>query len=769
MDNFKFDKKTIYITILIFLASRASFFGILPFGYPACCVMLISDTYNLYPYNIALYAAACILGTLSKSGMSAVSIIILMCLALTICLFYIAGKKIDIHSIKTLYIALVPVIVYTVVSIFVLWINNPTIGDVLKILVQGIFLFVVFFVYRIAEHHINYTKSLGPEDLSMLAIIIIVAVMGIPDVVFFGLSLRNILSLLLIMIFSGRGGSGAGAGAGIVIGVLTQYNNPVTICLYAFCGFLSGLFKGYGKFSVVIAFCAGNTVLAFFMGGLPQIISGMYETGMAVVIFLLLPKQITDLVKIPVVEMIPDNNIELIYERRMCMNAIKKISGFSNLFKNLSENMPFFTCEKSASKGKEEYVRIHNKICKDCDMKKMCWEHDKAITGKYIEDMTMAIENGTYPKEEAMRRHADTCMNISRVWDEIENAYEIKRLNKISDEKLNEYRGFISHQLYEIGCMSDALIDDIKHGMSFNREQERMLISALRQEDIRVLDVIIVNECRQEDYVTIYIKGFYRQELIEKAVSIVMKEEYVVKKVIKKSKGMSEIHCIVKPVISAQVITKQWAADGKTCGDSYSFIEDTPWGQCIAISDGMGTGEKACRQSSTALKVVEMYIRSGVNVKNSMDIINMMLDSGNDEVKTATLDICMINCYEKKAVFSKSGAMNSLVLRKNGETESVKSQTLPAGSGMAESEIHTSEVAVESGDLIVMYTDGFSDAFARGGMQERVFTEFVSAVCRKYINKNQYESICSQLLSGAVKYYGEYEKDDITVAVIRIV
>ena len=154
MDNFKFDKKTIYITILIFLASRASFFGILPFGYPACCVMLISDTYNLYPYNIALYAAACILGTLSKSGMSAVSIIILMCLALTICLFYIAGKKIDIHSIKTLYIALVPVIVYTVVSIFVLWINNPTIGDVLKILVQGIFLFVVF--YTQLYHYYSY-------------------------------------------------------------------------------------------------------------------------------------------------------------------------------------------------------------------------------------------------------------------------------------------------------------------------------------------------------------------------------------------------------------------------------------------------------------------------------------------------------------------------------------------------------------------------------------------------------------------------------------
>ena len=87
MDNLKLDKKTVYIIVLTFLASRASFFGMLPFGYPACCVMLISNTYNVYPYNIALYIAACILGTLSKGGMNAMSIIVLMCLGLTICIF----------------------------------------------------------------------------------------------------------------------------------------------------------------------------------------------------------------------------------------------------------------------------------------------------------------------------------------------------------------------------------------------------------------------------------------------------------------------------------------------------------------------------------------------------------------------------------------------------------------------------------------------------------------------------------------------------------
>ena len=768
MDNLKLDKKTVYIIVLTFLASRASFFGMLPFGYPACCVMLISNTYNVYPYNIALYIAACILGTLSKGGMNAMSIIVLMCLGLTICIFYIAKKYINISSVKTLYLALVPVAIYSLVAIVVLYISNPTIGDAIKILVQGIFLFTVFFVYRIAEHHINYTKSLTPEELSMLAIIIVIAVLGIPDIVLFGLSLRNILSLLLIMIFSSRGGIGAGSGAGIVIGVLTQYNNPVTICLYSFCGFLSGLFKSYGKFAVVIAFCAGNTVLAFFMGGLPQIISGMYETGMAIVLFLLLPKRISDLVKIPVLDMTLDKNIEKIYERRMCMNAIKKISNFSSFFKDLSVNVPSYSCEKQSTSGKEDYIRVYNKICSGCNMKKMCWEQDQQVTKEYLEAISSGVEKGDCSKEEVTRRYSDVCMNISQIWDEIENAWEIKRMNKISGEKINEYRGFISHQLYEIGCMSDALIEDIKHGMDFNKEQERKLINTLKDEDIRVLDVIIINECRQEDYITIYVKGIFKREVMENTVSRVMGSKYIIKKVAKKSKGIYEILCIAKPLIQTRVFVKQYAADGKVCGDSFSNIEDTPWGHCVTISDGMGVGEKASIQSKTALKVVEMYIKSGVNVKNSMDIINLMLDTGNDEIKMATLDVCMINCYDKKAVFSKSGAANSLIVHKNGTVDTVKAQTLPVGVSVPGAQIMTSEIHVEKGDLMVMYTDGFSDAFLRGGMQDRVFIEYVSAICKKYINKNQQDSICGQLLAGAIKYATNCEKDDITVAVISI-
>lgn len=770
MDNFKLDKKTVYITILTFLVSRASLFGMLPFGYPACCVMLISDTYSVYPYNTVLYIAACLLGTISK-GMGLQTYITLLSLALTVCIFYAVKKFINVLSVKMLYLSIIPVGIYSISALAALWVSQPTVGDIVKILIQGLFIFISFYIYRIAEHHINYTKMLTPEELSMLAIIIMLAVLGIPDVVIFGLSLRNILSLLLIMIFSCKGGLGAGAAAGIVIGLLTRYDEPVTICLYTFCGFLSGLFKRYGKFAVVLAFCAGNTVLAFFMGGLPQIISGMYETGMAVIVFILLPRSVSELVRIPVLENnTKDNTIELIYERRMCMNAIKKISEFSNLFKNLSGNVTLYPNMSCSKNRNEEMIRVYNKVCCDCNMRKVCWEQEQDVTKQYLLSAISRISSGSYSKEEMKRSFSDVCINVSQISDELENAYEIKRMNKISNDKINEYRSFISKQLYEIGKMSDGLIEDIKHGMDFNKDKEKKLMTALKEVDIRVLDVIIMNESRNEDYITIYVKGVFKREILEKTVSKILETQYIIRKVSKKSKGVYEVLCITKPLIEANVCVKQYTADGKVCGDSYKIISETPWGQCVAISDGMGVGNEARQQSATVLKIVEMYVKSGVNVQNSMDLINLMLDNGTDEIKTATLDICMINSYEKKAIFSKSGAMDSIIVHKDYNMEIARAGMLPIGTNITYlgSQVRKSEFSIDKGDVIIMYTDGISDSFAKGGMNEKVFTEYLRAVCEKYIKKNQHDSICGQILGQAIKHCKDCEKDDMTIAVISV-
>ena len=739
----------------------------LPFGFPACCVLLISDTYIKYPYSILLSISSCILGTIS-TGLNVQSYIILLSIAFVTSAFFVVKKFIDITNVKILYISIFSVAVSSLCAFTAFCFVTPTVGDISKIIIQGIIIFTVFYMYRIAEHHINYSKILSQEELALLAIIIMIAVLGFPDIVLFGLSLRNMLSLLLVMIISFRGGFGAGAAAGVVIGLLTRYDSPVTICLYAFCGFLSGLFKRYGKFTSVLAFCAGNTVLAFFMGGLPQIISGMYETGMAVIVFILLPKRISELIRIPVLEQKIDK-IDNIYERRMCMNAIKKISNFSEMFKSLSLNVPGHIMKKYVSSNDEDVIRIYNKVCTSCDMKRVCWKQESDMTQKYIHNAVSTVESGKYTYDQFKKQYADVCINVIPVIEEIENACEIKKINKISDMKINEYKKLISNQMNEISKMSDILIDDIKHGMDFNREKEKLLITSLKSEEIRVLDTIIINECRQDDYVTIYVKGDFRRTTIEKIVSKIMEREYVIKKVNKQNKGIYEILCIVKPMFFTSVSVKQFFSDKKICGDSYKIIDETPWGQCMVISDGMGVGKEANRQSNTVIKIIEMYIKSGVNIKNSIDLINLMLGSGNDDIQTATLDVCMINAYEKKAVFSKSGSPESIIVHKNGDFDIISTGTLPVGTNISEngSSIKSKSISIDKGDFIVMYTDGIVDSFIRSGVDNAFFYKYICDSCKQYDGENSEEMICSEIMQRALACPNE-EKDDMTVAVIAI-
>ena len=73
----------------------------------------------------------------------------------------------------------------------------------------------------------------------------------------------------MVMIFSYRGGLGTGAASGVVMNTFTastmssggQFSATI-ISLYAFCGFLAGLFNRYKKVESV--WVCGNFILQFF-------------------------------------------------------------------------------------------------------------------------------------------------------------------------------------------------------------------------------------------------------------------------------------------------------------------------------------------------------------------------------------------------------------------------------------------------------------------------------------------------------------------------
>ena len=70
----------------------------------------------------------------------------------------------------------------------------------------------------------------------------------------------------------------------------------------------------------------------------------------------------------------------------------------------------------------------------------------------------------------------------------------------------------------------------------------------------------------------------------------------------------------------------QLAKDGKgICGDSGSTVLLNEGKQLLMISDGMGIGMKAAKESGSAIRILSKLLEAGFNQETAIDTVNTVL------------------------------------------------------------------------------------------------------------------------------------------------
>ncbi|RYD03670.1 hypothetical protein N752_18145 [Desulforamulus aquiferis] len=113
-------------------------------------------------------------------------------------------------------------------------------------------------------------------------------------------TLRGVVSRLVILLGALVGGAGVGAATGAVVGVipgLAFVVAPVIIGAYSFAGFLAGAVRSFGKLAVAVGFLMGNIILTIYMSNFNDIHGVLLETALATAVFLLIPASLQDKIK----------------------------------------------------------------------------------------------------------------------------------------------------------------------------------------------------------------------------------------------------------------------------------------------------------------------------------------------------------------------------------------------------------------------------------------------------------------------------------------
>ena len=786
-----FNKKSLIYSFYIILASRANVAGIAPFGPAAYAIALMSYDMSYGYGNLFILVSSFILGILTvgiwhQAVISSVAIILF-----TIGLYFLRiSEKQDYPFILKSAILLV----FSVITPMIIYISSTdsTIMDVINLSVQSAVTFIMFFVYRITESSLsdfidNNLTSYKPtqEELACFAISIVVAFLGFPKIVVFGLSIRNIISIIVIMTISLRGGFGTGAAAGVMIGLITNSSSAFIITYFSFCGFLSGLLNKFKKIGVISAFVIGNVILAALLGATKDIIHAMYETGFASVVFAVLPVKIYDFIKIPIFEenavhkrQISDDKVlpsRYDYAGKIRNAAMKKARFYSDTMNEMSEEF-LDIISKGDDKKKEDscLIRVINKVCHDCKFYHNCWEKEYKIREKSVKQCEKIIDKNGEKTTEIISILGEFCIKPDAVIDELRIGIEIRRIEKICMAKINECKSMVVKQFGEMGKISSKIADEIKQSTSYNVGLEKRIIDLLKRNEIYAYDVVAVTDKNNKPNISVYIRRSCNKEIINKIVKLISEELSTSMQLLSvngenKKNGVKELKLFVKPDMEVSFGCASIAKEGNNIsGDSYNFINHDDGFSYAILSDGMGTGRGAAEQSESVVKIIELYINSGVNILSAISTINMLLSTKSNEVNTASIDICKINKHSKTAEFIKMGAMPSLIVGKtNIKTVEINRPPVGISADIEDLSSKICEYDISDEVAVVMFTDGIYDAFNDAGINKRVFYEYLANITRKYINVEGGEEIAAnEIVNKAAEI--NRKSDDMSVFIINL-
>lgn len=192
----------------------------------------------------------------------------------------------------------------------------------------------------------------------------------------------------------------------------------------------------------------------------------------------------------------------------------------------------------------------------------------------------------------------------------------------------------------------------------------------------------------------------------------------------------------------------------KYSGDNYTFCE-SPGNQVVmSLSDGMGSGEAAARESKQVVELTEQLLETGFSPRAALKLVNTVLLLAGPEQHPATLDLSCIDLHTGVLEAMKLGAVPTFIIGEEG-VEIMEAGEVPMGVLNGVEPVLMSRKLWE-GDRIVMVSDGVLDALP-GDDKEQAMQQYLESV-----EEMGPQELADQVLDFAVSFISA-PRDDMTV------
>ena len=443
---------------------------------------------------------------------------------------------------------------------------------------------------------------------------------------------------------------------------------------------------------------------------------------------------------------------------------VNSLGKLSKAFLELEERKSFFS--------KEELKEMCDKVCKttceNCGNRELCLGRERGNTYELLRNIFQAVENcGTELNIEVKRKLQKHCVQAPTFLRTTLDVYKEEKQNLLWSQRMAQSRESCAVQLDSFAQMIQHATRELDASIFADEHLEKKIRSRFGRMGLKILTTVflVTEDGRYEIHVTTKApKGeCVTTKELAKVISeccgrnmILGKEERTV---------LSSDYCTITCVEGPKFHTLQGVAKiGKGCrkisGDNFSLI-DLPCGkQGVILSDGMGAGEVASRESTMVVELLEELLNAGFPKETALQMLNTALVMGREEVRFSTIDMSVFDLYSGKCEIMKAGASSTFIKRAD-RVDCIRSTSLPIGV-LSHLELDEQKLELEDGDVVIMVTDGVMDALPVGEQ------EFLMKMIIEGTGKTNPREIAQHVMEQVLECSGEIPMDDMTILAVGI-
>ncbi len=444
----------------------------------------------------------------------------------------------------------------------------------------------------------------------------------------------------------------------------------------------------------------------------------------------------------------------------------ERMTDCARTFQELADLYYKMPCRKetfSRQDIEEIFEEAAGSVCRGCARFEECWKEQGALTYQRLYGYLESLEGADETRERD--KIGEFCVVPEILAEKMKDIFGKMKMKLYFSNQLLESREAVADQFWEMSRLLDEMVDEVLRTGEMKEPINRRICRRFSRRGVAVSRIFAVQRTRrcQEIYIAMRARrGCYvsAKELGEMLSGILHR------KIVPAGDSRAMIGTEEDTVLFLEDtkysllygISRVPKAGELLSGDSFSHIRSSRGEAVLSLSDGMGSGESAKRESEHLIELLEQFLEAGMSRDTAMKMINSAAVF--ESRSYSTLDVCAVDLYSGNCELHKCGAAPTFVLH-GGEVDVIRCAQGPMGVfHHIETQGYTCRLA--DGDYVVMVTDGALEALP-GEKKEEAFGSLI-----KSLECGSPKEMARQIMDRLLGECGGEAKDDMTVFVAGI-